>query len=92
MTPNAGCVKTNDETITHIISECPKLLQREYKRRHDWMVKIVHWDVCRKKGFNVPNKWYEHKPLPCTENKSFKILWDFNIQTDNVIEHYYYYH
>ena len=24
-----------DETINHIVSECPKLAQREYKRRHD---------------------------------------------------------
>ena len=72
--------KANDETITHIISECPKLLQEEYKRRHDWMGKTVHSDVCSKKGFNVPEKWYEHKPLLCTENDSFKIFRDFNTQ------------
>ena len=47
----------------------------------------VQWDICRKKGFNVPEKWYEHKPSPYTENESFKTLWDFNIQTDNIIEH-----
>ena len=51
------------------------------------MGKTVHLNICRKKGFNVPEKWYEHKPLPCTENESFKIHWDFNIQTDNIIEH-----
>ena len=78
--PKCWMYKANDEIITHIISECPKLLQNEYKRRHDWMGKTVHWDICKKKGFNVPEKWYEHKPLPCTENESFKILWDFNIQ------------
>ena len=56
--------KTNDETVTHIISECLKLLQKEYKQRHGCMGKAVHWDTCRKKGFNVSEKWYEHKPLP----------------------------
>ena len=25
-----------DETINHIISECSKLAQKEYKTRHDW--------------------------------------------------------
>ena len=60
--------------------------QKEYNRPHDWMGKTVHWDICRKKGFNVPEKWYKHKPLSCTENESFKILWTFNIQTDNIIE------
>ena len=51
------------------------------------MGKIVLWDICRKKGFNVPEKRYKHKPLPCTENESFKVLWDFNIQKDNIIDH-----
>ena len=85
--PKCRMSKTNDETVTHIISECLKLLQKEYKQRHGCMGKAVHWDTCRKKGFNVPEKWYEHKPLPGTENESFKILWDFKIETDNIIEH-----
>ncbi|XP_068761362.1 kynureninase-like [Montipora capricornis] len=25
-----------DESINHIVSECPKLAQKEYKKRHDW--------------------------------------------------------
>ena len=25
-----------DETINHIVSECPKLAQKEYKKRHGW--------------------------------------------------------
>ena len=56
--------KTNDQTITHIISECPKPLHKEYKQQHDWMGRTVHWDICRKKGFNVLKKWYEHRPIP----------------------------
>ena len=87
MTPNAECVKPMTKQFIPYFSECPKLLQKEYKRQHDWMGKAVLWDICRKKGFNVPDKWYEHKPIPCTENKSFKNLWDFNIQADNKIEH-----
>ena len=34
-----------DETINHIISECSKLAQREYKARHNWVGKVIHWDV-----------------------------------------------
>ena len=26
-----------DETINHLLSECSKMAQKEYKRRHDWM-------------------------------------------------------
>ena len=27
--------KQNNETINHIVSGCPKLAQKEYKKRHD---------------------------------------------------------
>lgn len=39
--------KTNNEIITHIISECPKPLHEEYKQQHDWMGRTVHWNICR---------------------------------------------
>ena len=32
-----------DETINHIISKCIKLAQKEYKKRHDWVGKVIHW-------------------------------------------------
>ena len=35
-----------DETINHIISECSKLAQKEYKTRHDWVGKVIHWEMC----------------------------------------------
>ena len=37
-----------DETINHIISECSKLAQKEYKARHDWVGKVIHWEMCKK--------------------------------------------
>ena len=39
------CDKKN-ETISHIVSECEKLAQKECKRRHDNVVRIVHWKLC----------------------------------------------
>ena len=27
--------RAKDETVNHLLSECPKLAQNEYKRRHD---------------------------------------------------------
>ena len=47
MTPNTGCVKpTMKQSL--ILFLCPKRLQKEYKRQHDWMGKTVHWDICKK--------------------------------------------
>ena len=37
-----------DETINHIISECSKLAQKGNKARHDWVVKVIHWEMCKK--------------------------------------------
>ena len=33
-----------DEMINHIISKCNKLAQKEYKTRHDWAEKVIHWE------------------------------------------------
>ena len=74
-----------DETINHIIIECSKLAQKEYKARHDWVGKVIHREMCRKFQFDHTNKWYMHNPAPVLENDSHKLLWDFNIQTDHLI-------
>ena len=74
-----------DETINHIISKCSKLPQREYKARHDWVGKMIHWEMCKKLEFDHTNKWYMQNPAPVQENAMHKLLWDFNIQTDHLI-------
>ena len=51
-----------DESIDHIVSGCSKLAQKEYKRRHDNLGKIVHWKLARKCNFEAGDKWYEHEP------------------------------
>ena len=74
-----------EETIIHIISECSKLVQKEYKTRHDWVGKVIHWERCKKLKFHHTNKWYMHNPAPVLENNTHKHLWDFDIHTDHLI-------
>ena len=74
------------ETVQHIICECKKLAQREYKRRHDTVAKLVHWKLCEKHDLVRTEKWYEHCPEGIVEDDDVKLLWDMNIQCDNVIE------
>ena len=59
-----------------------------YRRstRHDNLGKIVHLKLARKSNFEAGDKWYEHEPKSVLENEEYKILWDFSIQTDHVIE------
>ena len=74
------------ETVQHLISGCEKLAQKEYKRRHDTVAKKIHWDLCKKNGLEHAERWYEHVPEGAIENEEVKVLWDINIQCDNVIE------
>ena len=73
-----------DETINHI-SECSKLAQKGYKTRHDCVGKVIHWEMCKKFKFNHTNKWYMLNPAAVLENDIYKLLWDFDIQTDHLI-------
>ena len=55
-------------------------------RRHSNLGKIVHWKLARKCNFEAGDKWYEHEPESVLGNEDYKILWDFSIQTDHVME------
>ena len=74
-----------DETINHIISECSKLAQKEYRARLNWVGKVIPWEMCKKFKFDRSNEWYMHNPAPVIENDTHKLLCDFNIQTDHLI-------
>ena len=74
-----------DETINHIISECSKLAQREYKTRHDWEGKVIHGGLYKKFKFGHTNKWYMYNPESVLENETHKLLWYFEIETDHLI-------
>ena len=36
---------THDETVQHILCSCPKLAQTEYKKRHDVVGRVIHWEL-----------------------------------------------
>ena len=62
-----------DETVSHIVSEFRKLVQKQYRCwRQDKVEQVIHWDLCGKLGFERDEHY-------CT--------WDFKTQTDNKIEH-----
>ena len=46
----------------------------------------MHWKLDRKYNFEAGDKWYEHEPESVLENEDYKIMRDFSIQTDHVME------
>ena len=79
-------VNTLKESVSHIVSECKKLAQKDYKRKHDKVAKIVHWKLCTKYELESEDKWYEYALLGCVKSDRIKLLWDINVQCDHVIE------
>ena len=72
--------------MAHVVSEHGKLVQTEYKGRHDNVAQYIHWQLCGKCGLERANSWYEQKLEGVVESDNFKILWDFTVQCDRKIE------
>ena len=74
------------ESVTHLVCGCKVLAQKEYKRRHDNIARIVNWMLCRRYDLRRFDRWYEHYPDGTLENESVKILWGMTIQYDHYIK------
>ena len=61
------------EMINFIVSESCKLVQKEYKTRHNLVGKVIYWELYKKSKFNHSTKWYMHQPWSIIE-KTYKIL------------------
>ena len=65
--------------------EYSKLAQREYKRRHGNVVRMVNWKLFENFNFEKSEKWYLQNPQTVTENVNQILIWDMNIKCDYVI-------
>ena len=47
---------------------------------HDWVRKLIHWELCKKLKFDHNTKWYMHRLESVLENEIHKTLrfWDTN--------------
>ena len=59
----SGCVAKRVETINHYISNCSYLAQKEYKRRHGNIARLIHWMLCCKDDLSRSEKWHDHHQL-----------------------------
>lgn len=60
--------------------------QREYMCHHDKVAFHLHWCLWREYKLQVEEKWCCYKPEKVIENDQIKIMWNFNIQTDCILE------
>ena len=84
--PLCRMCRSKGETVAHVVSECSKLVQKEYKGRHHNVARYIHWQLCGQRGLERASSWYEQKPEVVVESENVKILWDFTVQCDWEIE------
>ena len=65
--------RVENETVSHIVSECKMLAQKEYKKKHGNVCRYIHWKLCEKQDFQRAQQWYEHEPDGVIESKGSKI-------------------
>ena len=46
----------------------------------------MHWQLCGKAELERAEKWYKHTPERVVENEGLEVLWDFNVQSDRIVE------
>ena len=95
-------VREKDRKEKSLHGQYPMLTQKlERKKQYRWIrngymkketeglitvSQNVHWNLCKK--FDLPHatNWYDHVAEKVTENNKAKVLCDFSIQTDHVME------
>ena len=75
-----------EETVDHLVSECPIMTPDEYLQIHDRVGQYIHRKIFQ--HYNAPYTMNldEHKPQKVVETESATILWDFSIHTDKTIQ------
>ena len=56
------------------ISEYNKLAQKEYKTSHDWVGKVIHYELCKRLKFDHTAKWCMPKLEFVLKNETPQIL------------------
>ena len=55
------------------INERSRLAQKIYKIRHDWVGKVIRWELYKKFISNHTKKWHIQKPQSVLKNDPYKI-------------------
>ena len=71
--------RISGETITQIRIESRKLELKDNKMWHDWVGKVIRWELWKWLKFDHTTKWFIDKPECVLENEMHKILWNYKM-------------
>ena len=63
-----------------LVWKTQKAVNNNNNTKHDWVGKVIRWDMCKKFKFDHSNKCFMHNPEFLVENVTHKLHCDFKIQ------------
>lgn len=86
---NKKCPHCNQgkKTVDHLATYCGKMLNFDYKKRHDEVVRLIHYSKLIEFGINKCKKLNSHRMQKLVVNDRVKIKSDMEIVTTNKIDH-----
>ena len=79
--------QTGSRSVQHLSTHCGGMLNYEYRRRHDEVVKCLHYHFTKKYGLNNKNKLKNYQVQKVISNERVKIKSDITIVTELRMEH-----
>ncbi|MDE5978285.1 MAG: reverse transcriptase family protein [Turicibacter sp.] len=74
-------------SVEHLATNCGRMLNFDYKKRHDDVVRCLHFMFAKKFGLNERKRLKAYKVEKVISNERVRIKSDMPIITDNRIEH-----
>jgi len=87
LSPMCRMCESAVETVDHILSSCPVLATTQYIARHNRVVRLVHWALCRR--YDMPNTSISprhHAIGAARTSEKVTILWETPIPTDRSVK------
>jgi len=75
------------ENVDHVVSCCETLARTLYNIRHDNIVRLIHWAICRRFGLSTSREPWRHKLTHYQENTDVQLYWEMSIPTDIRVPH-----
>ena len=69
-------MRERDEAVNYI-SKCRKMTQEKFKRKNNWVGKVVCMELCKILKFDHADKWNRHKPEYVPEDETNANPWTF---------------
>jgi len=76
------------KSVEHLATHCGRMLNFDYRKRHDEVVRFLHFQFTKKYGLNKSKKLKNYKVQNVLSNERVKIKSDVPILTELRMDHY----